>query len=107
LRPVADGRVGRRDNGTDVARAIAIVGMFMIHASLAATGRPALTWYVLHVGVLVSLCAMGAKNALSTAKALLVGVALFGGAVWWSGQRRTTRGLFEGMIQRLIGAAPV
>ena len=76
-------------------------------ATLAATGRRALTWYVLHVVVLVSLYATGAKNSLSTANALLVGVALFGGAAWWSGQHRTTSGVFEGMMRRLSGGRPV
>ncbi len=74
---------------------------------LAATGRRALTWYVLHVVVLASLYATGAKNALSTTNALLVGVALFGGAAWWSGQHRTTSGIFEGMMRRLSGGTAV
>jgi uncharacterized membrane protein YeiB len=73
---------------------------------LAATGRRALTWYILHVVVLVSLYATGAKNSLSTTNALLVGVALFGGAAWWSGQYRTTSGVFEGMMRRLSGGTP-
>lgn len=73
---------------------------------LAATGRRALTWYVLHVVVLVSLYAIGAKNALSTTNALLVGVALFGGAAWWSGKHQTTNGMFEAMMRRLSGGTP-
>jgi uncharacterized protein len=73
---------------------------------LAATGKRALTWYVLHVVVLVSLYAAGANNALSTTSALLVGVGLFGGAAWWSAQRRTTSGVFEAMMRRLSGGTP-
>ncbi len=75
-------------------------------ATLAATGRRALTWYVLHVVVLVMLYSTGVKNLLSTATAMFIGVALFSGAAWWSHRRRTTTGVFESMMRRLSSDQP-
>lgn len=76
-------------------------------AMLAATGRRALTWYVLHVVVLVTLYSTGVKNSLSAGTAMFVGVALFSGAAWWSDRRRTTTGVFESMMRRLSGGQSV
>jgi uncharacterized protein len=69
--------------------------------ALAATGRRALTWYLLHVMVLVSLYATPTRNALSAEAAVLVGVALFVVAVTWSGTHDATVGLFERIMRRL------
>jgi len=76
-------------------------------AMLAAMGRRALTWYVLHVVVLVTLYSTGVKNSLSAGTAMFVGVALFSGAAWWSDRRRTTTGVFESMMRRLSGGQSV
>jgi uncharacterized protein len=74
-------------------------------AALAATGRRALTWYLLHVLVLVSLYSTPAKNALSAEAAILVGVALFVGALAWSGTHSTTTGVFERLMRRASRSA--
>jgi uncharacterized membrane protein YeiB len=70
---------------------------------LIATGRRALTWYLLHVAVLMSLYALGAKQQLSPVLAMLVGVALFVGAVVWSQRHRDRPGLFEQFMRTAAG----
>lgn len=75
-------------------------------APLIATGRRALTWYLLHIAVLMSLYAMGAKQQLSPVSAMLVGIALFAGAVAWSQRHRDRPGFFEQLMRKAAGITP-
>jgi uncharacterized protein len=62
---------------------------------LVATGRRALTWYLWHVAVLMTLYAMGAKQQLAPASAIVVGVLLWGWALVWSHCQRERIGVME------------
>ncbi len=76
---------------------------------LTAVGRRALTWYIWHIAVLMTLYAVGFHHRLSAAAAIVVGVALFLFAVVWSRSHASTSGLLERMMRRLSqtrGARP-
>ena len=74
---------------------------------LVATGRRALTWYLLHIAVLMTLYALGAKQQLSPPFAILAGLALFAGAVVWSHRHRDRPGMFEQLMRRAAGPGAV
>jgi uncharacterized protein len=74
---------------------------------LSATGRRALTWYVLHVMVLVALHVGGAGHSLSTAWAISAGVALFAGAALWSWRHADSHGTLETLMRRVSRAGVV
>jgi uncharacterized protein len=88
-----------------VLRLVPVAPRGVIQA-LAATGRRALTWYVLHVALLVSLHAMGVKNTLSAAWSIAVGVAMFGVAALWSSGHSATPGIFEALMRALSRVSP-
>lgn len=62
---------------------------------LVATGRRALTWYLLHIGLLMTLYALGFRQRFTPALAMACGGALFAVAVVWSYRQRAHPGLFE------------
>ncbi len=62
---------------------------------LVATGRRALTWYLLHIVLLMTLYAAGFRHRWSPGVAITIGVAMFGWAVGWSQWRRARPGLLE------------
>lgn len=70
-------------------------------ATLAATGRRALTWYLSHIAILMTLYASGANGTLRSSLAILFGVALFIGAALWSHRHRTTTGVVETLMRRM------
>jgi len=73
---------------------------------LSATGRRALTWYVLHVVVLVTLHESGARNVLSPGVAIGVGVAMFVGAALWSSKHSATQGVLETLMRAVSRVRP-
>ena len=66
---------------------------------LVATGRRALTWYLLHVLALMSLYAAGLRQQLTPEAAIGAGVVLFVVAVAWSQWRRERPGPFERLMR--------
>jgi uncharacterized membrane protein YeiB len=70
---------------------------------LVATGRRALTWYLWHVAVLMTLYALGAKQRLSPALAISIGAALWTWAVAWSHWRHDSPGVFERFLRWAAG----
>jgi hypothetical protein len=71
-----------------------------------ATGRRALTWSLPHMAVPMSLYAKGANQQLSPVSAMLVGVALFAGAVAWSQRDRDRPDFFEQLMCKAAGITP-
>ncbi|WP_373063619.1 DUF418 domain-containing protein [Gemmatimonas sp.] len=67
---------------------------------LVATGRRAITWYVLHVALPVTLYSLAWRNSRTPAEAIAIGLAIFSAAVCWSFWRRTEPGLFESLVRR-------
>jgi len=83
------------------------VGALLPHVSqhivqpLAATGRRALTWYLLHVVFLMSLYTSGFNNFLSAPLAIAAGIGMFAVAVTWSYLKRNTTGVIEKSMRQL------
>ena len=73
---------------------------------LSATGRRALTWYLVHVVVLVTLHTTALKNAMTATAAIAVGLGLFVVAALWSYQFRNTTGRLESLLRRLSDPRP-
>lgn len=74
--------------------------------TLVATGRRALTWYVWHIAVLMTLYAFGYHHRLSANTSIVCGLLLFAVAVGWSRAKASTTGLLETVMRRLSGATP-
>ena len=72
-----------------------------VRDTLSATGRRALTWYVWHIAVLMTLYAIGFANQLSAGAALIAGVVLFGAAMGWSTAHASSSGWLESLMRRL------
>lgn len=72
-----------------------------VRDTLSATGRRALTWYVWHIAVLVTLYALGVANQLSAGAAIVCGLVLFGAAMAWSTAHASTPGWLETLMRRL------
>lgn len=70
-------------------------------AALVATGRRALTWYVLHIVALVIALSAGARAVLTSTTAIGVGVTAFVGAIAWSWRHRHTTGWLEQQLRAL------
>ncbi len=68
---------------------------------LVATGRRALTWYLLHIAVLVTLYSVGVKNSVPESWAIAAGVLMFGVAAVWSNRHRQRAGVMERLLRRL------
>ncbi len=71
-----------------------------VRGALVATGRRALTWYIVHIVVLVALWTAGAAAQLSAGSAMGVGVCGFLAAAWYSSRYRTTSGTLERWLRR-------
>lgn len=69
--------------------------------TLSATGRRALTWYLWHIVVLMTLYSIGFANSLTAGQAIAAGVALFGIAVMWSHKHASTSGVLEKLMRRM------
>jgi uncharacterized protein len=71
---------------------------------LVATGRRALTWYLLHIALLMTLYAAGFRQRWSPGVAIAIGVSMFVWAVAWSQWRRARPGLFERFMRWAAGS---
>ncbi len=67
---------------------------------LVATGRRALTWYLWHIVLLMTLYVSGAKQSLPPGVAIGVGLMAFAGAVAWSHTHRAEAGWIERQMRR-------
>lgn len=76
----------------------------IITDTLVATGRRALTWYIWHIVILMTLYAFGYHHILSANASIVCGLLLFTVAVGWSRARASTPGLLESLMRRLSGA---
>jgi uncharacterized protein len=72
--------------------------------TLVATGRRALTWYVWHIAILMTLYAFGYHHKLSANTSIVCGLLLFAVAVGWSRAKASTNGLLETVMRQLSGA---
>ena len=70
---------------------------------LVATGRRALTWYLGHVAVLMSMYGLGFKQQVTPVVAIGVGVVMWVWAVAWSQWRKEQMGLFERVMRWAAG----
>jgi uncharacterized membrane protein YeiB len=68
--------------------------------TLSATGRRALTWYIGHIVVLVTLYAIGYEHRLQPGVAVLAAVAMFGAAATWSSRHASDAGTLETLLRR-------
>jgi uncharacterized membrane protein YeiB len=70
-----------------------------VRSALVATGRRSLTWYLLHIAVLVAAAALRLGGRLPAGATLAVGPALFAVAVAWSYRHRAVPGRIERLFR--------